>query len=102
MTGQQKLYISMLNFNLGHYDTKTSQNVQDRKTPLQDKRVRQAIGYARNVDEVTKKFGNGLTQRANTLIPPIFKEYSDTKLKGYPEDIKKANKLLDEAGWKVG
>ncbi|WP_307995064.1 ABC transporter substrate-binding protein, partial [uncultured Weissella sp.] len=100
VTGQQQLYISMLNFNLGHYDTKTSQNVQDRKTPLQDKRVRQAIGYARNVDEVTKKFGNGLTQRANTLIPPIFKEYSDTKLKGYPEDIKKANKLLDEAGWK--
>ncbi|RRG18316.1 oligopeptide ABC transporter substrate-binding protein [Weissella viridescens] len=100
VTGQQQLYISMLNFNLGHYDTKKSENVQDRKTPLQDKRVRQAIGYARNVDEVDKKFGNGLQTRANTLIPPIFKDYSDTKLKGYPEDIKKANKLLDEAGWK--
>ncbi|WP_319637098.1 oligopeptide ABC transporter substrate-binding protein [Weissella viridescens] len=100
ITGQQELYISLLNFNLGHYDTKTSENVQDRKTPLQDKRVRQAIGYARNVDEVNKKFGSGLRTRANTLIPPIFKEYSDSETKGYPEDIKKANKLLDEAGWK--
>ncbi len=39
-------------YNLGHYDAKNSINVQDRKTPLQDQNVRQAIGYARNVAEV--------------------------------------------------
>ncbi|WP_419155573.1 oligopeptide ABC transporter substrate-binding protein [Weissella minor] len=100
ITGQQQLYISLLNFNLGHYDTKKSENVQDRDTPLQDKRVRQALGYARNVDDINKKFSNGLQTRANTLIPPIFSDYTAKDVKGYPEDIDKANKLLDDAGWK--
>lgn len=100
ITGQQQLYISLLNFNLGHYDTKKSENVQDRDTPLQDKRVRQAIGYARNVDAVNDKFNNGLQTRANTLIPPVFSDYTAKDVKGYPEDIDKGNKLLDDAGWK--
>src|SRR5699024_93628 len=63
-------------------------------------KLRQAMMYALNVDQVSKKFGNGIKWRANTLIPPVFSKYYDSKAKGYPLNIKKANKLLDEAGYK--
>ncbi|KRN32360.1 ABC transporter substrate-binding protein [Weissella halotolerans] len=100
ITGQQDLYISLMYFNLGEYDKQKSENIQNRKTPLQDVRVRKALGYARNVDQVNKKFSNGLSQRATTLIPTVFKDYHDDSLKGYPEDLDKANQLLDDAGYK--
>ena len=100
--GQQALYISLMYYNLGHYDTKNSISVQDRKTPLQDQNVRQAIGYARNVAEVDNKFSNGLSTPANSLIPPIFKQFTSPSVKGYEkQDLDKANKLLDEDGWKL-
>lgn len=99
-TGAQSLGFSYIAFNLGHYDTKASVNVMDRKTPLQDKALRQAIGYAMNVDEVNKKFNNGLATRANSTIVPVFKEANDPSVKGYPLDIKKANSILDKAGYK--
>ncbi|WP_270338189.1 ABC transporter substrate-binding protein, partial [Lactococcus lactis] len=93
--GQQALYISLMYYNLGHYDTKNSISVQDRKTPLQDQNVRQAIGYARNVAEVDNKFSNGLSTPANGLIPPIFKQFTSPSVKGYEkQDLDKANKLL--------
>lgn len=99
-TGAQSLSYSYIAFNLGHYDTKNSVNVMDRKTPLQDKALRQAMGYAMNVDEVNKKFNNGLATRANSTIVPVFKEANNPNVKGYPLDINKANKLLDKAGYK--
>ncbi|MFK5242758.1 ABC transporter substrate-binding protein, partial [Lactococcus lactis] len=100
--GQQAMYISLMYYNLGHYDAKNSINVQDRKTPLQDQNVRQAIGYARNVAEVDNKFSNGLSTPANSLIPPIFKQFTSSSVKGYEkQDLDKANKLLDEDGWKL-
>ncbi|CAH0416715.1 oligopeptide ABC transporter substrate-binding protein [Periweissella fabaria] len=99
-TGDQSLSFSYVAFNLGHYDTKASENVQDRKTPLQDKALRQAMGYAMNVDQVNKKFNNGLATRANSTIVPVFKEANDPSVKGYPLDIKKADSILDKAGYK--
>jgi peptide/nickel transport system substrate-binding protein len=98
--GQQDLYFSALYFNLGEYDTKTSKNVTNRETPLQDKNLRQALGYARNVDEVFEKFSNGLSTRANSTIPPVFSQFTDDSIEGYPLDLDKANELLDEAGYK--
>lgn len=102
ITGQQDLYISLLYFNLGHYDEATSMNIQDRKTPLQEQAVRQALGYARNVAQVLEKFSNGLSTPANTVIPPVFKQFTDSSIKGYEkQNLDKAKKLLDDAGWKV-
>ena len=102
ITGQQQLYISLMYFNLGHYDSAKSINVQDRKTPLQDEKVRQALGYARNVAQVDKKFSNGLSTAANGLIPPIFKQFTSSSVKGYEkQNLTKADKLLDEAGYKL-
>jgi ABC-type dipeptide transport system, periplasmic component len=72
----------------------------DPNKKMANKNLRQAMMYALNVDQVTKKFGNGIKQRANTLLPPIFSKYYDKSAKGYTLNIKKANKLLDEAGYK--
>lgn len=99
-TGQESLSFSYMAFNLGHFDAKKSENVMDRKTPVQDKNLRQAMGYAMNVDEVNKKFNNGLATRANSTIVPVFKEFNDKDVKGFPLDLKKANSILDKAGYK--
>lgn len=100
--GNQALYISLMYYNLGHYDTAKSVNIQDRKTPLQDQAVRQAVAYARNVAEVDAKFSNGLSTPANGMIPPIFKQFTDPSAKAYEkQNLDKAKKLLENDGWKV-
>ncbi|WP_143462699.1 oligopeptide ABC transporter substrate-binding protein [Levilactobacillus enshiensis] len=99
-TGQPALSYGYFGFNLGHFDTKTGKNVMDKNSKMANKNLRQAMMYALNLDQVYKKFGNGITWRANTLIPPIFQKYWDSSASGYKLNIKKANKLLDEAGYK--
>lgn len=98
--GKPSLSYSYFAFNLGHYDTKTGKNVSDSNKKMANKSLRQAMMYALNIDQVTKKFGNGVKQRANTILPPIFDKYYDKSAKGYTLNIKKANKLLDDAGYK--
>lgn len=100
MVGQAALSYGYFGFNVGHYDTKTQKNVMDKNSKMSNKNLRQAMMYALNLDAVNKKFGNGITWRGNTLIPPIFKKYWDSSAKGYPLNIKKANQLLDKAGYK--
>ncbi|QBO35207.1 oligopeptide ABC transporter substrate-binding protein [Periweissella cryptocerci] len=99
-TGKKALSFSATYFNLGHYDTKKGVNVQDRKTPLQNTALRQALGYALNIEQVNKKFSNGLKTRANSTIPTAIKGANDKSVKGFPLDVKKANSLLDKAGFK--
>ncbi|OFI49239.1 peptide-binding protein [Floricoccus tropicus] len=98
--GQQDLYVSLLYYNVGHYDKEKSVNVSDRETPVQDPKVRQALSYALNTDQINETLNNGLNTRAIGTIPPVFKDYA-SKGDGFPLDLDKANKLLDEAGWKL-
>jgi peptide/nickel transport system substrate-binding protein len=100
ITGAESTLLSMKTFNLGEFDADKGVNVMNRKTPLQDKRVRQAMGYALDMNSAIKKFYGGLGQRANTIIPAVF-DVHDAKLTGFNYDVKKANKLLDDAGWKM-
>ncbi|WP_156299081.1 oligopeptide ABC transporter substrate-binding protein [Streptobacillus canis] len=97
--GRPDLYLQYLGFNLGHFDQEKNQNVMDRETPLQDIKVRQALSYALNIDEVAQAYYNGLRQRANGQTPPIFKKYYDSSLEGYPYNPEKAKELLKEAGY---
>lgn len=62
--------------------------------------LRKAMAYAMNIDAVNKRYSNGLTFRINTLIPEQFGDFSDKNIKGYPYNLKKANELLDKAGYK--
>lgn len=98
--GARSRSLGYFGFNLGHFDTKTSKNVMDPNMKMSNKSLRQAMGYALNLDEINKKFGNGLSERATTLLPKYFTQFHDKSAKGFPLNIKKANKLLDDAGYK--
>lgn len=89
-----------LGFKIGKWDNKLSKNVEDPNAKMNNKSLRQAIGYAMNVDAVDKHYTNSLAFRVTTLIPEQFGDYFDKKAKGFPYNIKKANEILDKAGYK--
>lgn len=99
--GNKNHYFSYLGFKVGHADA-NGNSVMDKNAVTQNKALRQALAYAMNVDQIDKKLGYGVSYRANTVIPEAFKEYHDSSLKGFPYNIKKANQLLDNAGFKKG
>ncbi len=63
----------------------------------QDKRIRQAINYAANVDGVIQSVLVGNGHRVSTVLPIWCFGY-DTSLKPYPNDPAKAKSLLKDAG----
>jgi dipeptide transport system substrate-binding protein len=72
------------------------------KEPLGDKRVRQALSYAVNLDDIMKSVFLDVTgQKAAALIPPSLWG-SDPDAKSYPYDPQKAKQLLAEAGYPDG
>ena len=96
------LSFGYLGFKMGKWDAKKGTVVYNPKAKMSDPNLRKAMGYAMNVDQVAEKFMNGLAYRLNSTIIPPFKGLYDPSLKGFPLDIEKANKLLDEAGYKMG
>jgi peptide/nickel transport system substrate-binding protein len=70
---------------------------------LQDVKVRQAIAYAINRQEMVQGIYKGLGQILNSPIPKgSWAAAPDSELNQYNYDPNKANQLLDEAGWKKG
>ncbi|AWM75499.1 oligopeptide ABC transporter substrate-binding protein [Lactobacillus kimbladii] len=94
------LQYSYLGFKVGKWDAKHSKNVMDKNAKMNNKSLRQAIGYAMNISSVYKKYTGGLTFHVTTLIPPQFGDYHNSDIKGYTYNLKKANQLLDKAGYK--
>jgi peptide/nickel transport system substrate-binding protein len=72
-----------------------------RDTPLKDKRVRQAINYAVNVEAIQKALLNGLGNRIALTLPTNAFGY-DEAWKPYPYDPTKAKQLLVDAGYPNG
>jgi len=71
------------------------------KPPLDDKRVRQAIGYATDRNFITKALMRGFAKPQRSPIiesSPFF----DDKIPPYDLDLAKANALLEDAGHKKG
>ncbi len=64
-----------------------------------DKRVRQALSYGINVDEIINVILKGNAVRSTSPFPSIFWAHNE-KLKPYPYDIQRAKRLLFEAGWR--
>lgn len=58
---------------------------------MNNRPLRQAIGYAMDTQDVNKHYTNGLTFQVPTLIFAQFGDYFD---------LKKANQILDKAGYK--
>ena len=97
---QVPLAYSYLGFKVGKWDSKTGKNVMDKNSNVGNKNLRKAIGYAMNLDAVNKRYTHGLSFRINTLIPSGFGKYHDSSIKGFNYNLKKANELLDKAGYK--
>ena len=68
-----------------------------------DKRVREAMSIAINRAEIAKGILLGNADPAFTFVDPDALDYDPKSTKGMvKEDIERAKKLLDEAGWKPG
>jgi len=71
--------------------------------PLNDKRVREAICYAINRDDIISVTMDGAGEPLTTAMSPAMGKYYDTSLDGtYTQDINKAKSLLAEAGYANG
>lgn len=92
------LQYSYMGFKVGKWED--GKNVMDPKAKMNNKSLRQAMAYAMNIDAVEKRYTQGLTFRIPTLIPAQFGQYFDKNVKGYNYNLKKANQLLDKAGYK--
>ena len=67
--------------------------------PFKDVRVRQAIAYAVDADEIIDKVSYGLGTKAGTpVIPGLTKYFNDELTDVYDVDVDKAKELLKEAG----
>src|SRR5262249_6125528 len=68
--------------------------------PFDDLRVRQAVGYALDVDAIIKNVLFGLAIRNYGLIPTgMFAFRPDIEQYGFHFDQSKAKALLDQTGW---
>lgn len=67
-----------------------------------DKRARWAMTYAFDHDELLKKLRYGLDAPADGLFHPASPWHPTGKITYKKRDLEKAEKLLDEAGWKLG
>lgn len=101
LLGQPQLGYTYLGFKVGHWDEKHSVNVMAPQAKMNNKALRQAMAYALNNDAINARYYPGMRQTATTLIPPTFKTYH-ANLKGYQLNLRKANHLLDAAGYHKG
>jgi ABC-type transport system substrate-binding protein len=69
--------------------------------PHDDVRVRQALNYAINKEEINQQLYSGLAAVANSPLPPIVREY-DASIQPYAYDLDKARQLLRDAGYPDG
>lgn len=87
---------------LGAFMDSVDNKGNPKKGPMGDKRVRQALQYALNKDELVNKVLQGYTVADDgQLIGKGLPGYTET-VKNYPYDVEKAKALLDEAGYPVG
>jgi len=70
----------------------------NRKEPLNNKQVRQAIAYAIDRNYISNTLHGGYTKPSRSPLPATNVFFND-QLQGYPFDLDKANAMLDQAGY---
>ena len=98
--GRQELYYSYLGFKMGKYDKSKGENIVNPNAKMADLKLRQALAYGLDINQMVKAFYDGLREKATSSVPPVFGKYYPKDLAGFPYDPEKAKKLLDEAGYK--
>jgi peptide/nickel transport system substrate-binding protein len=69
-------------------------------TILQERAVRQGIGYAIDRDGLVDGVLEGLATADQSFIPSrLLEEQNAAKIEGFDYDVDRANQLLDQAGW---
>jgi len=66
---------------------------------FKDKRVRQAMAYSMDYDELLKVVCQGLFEAGQGPFHPTSKNFPKNAPQPYKQDFAKAEQLLDEAGW---
>jgi peptide/nickel transport system substrate-binding protein len=89
-----------LMFYTHQYDTQ-NKLVGPYQGPTADRRVRQAITYAVDADEIIKTVLDGKAQRVATMLPSMHFGF-DPSLRPITPDLAKTKKLLAEAGFPNG
>ena len=69
--------------------------------PCEDRRVRQALNYALDIDKIIKKIKHGAATPLNGYLTPHHFGYNP-EVTAYPYDPEKARSLLAEAGYSDG
>src|SRR5437762_1004768 len=90
-----------LMFQTHNFDEKTHQATGVYDGPTKDKRVRQAIQYALDVDEIIKGVLDGKAMRVATMLTSMHFGF-DPGLKPIKQDLAKVKKLLADAGYPNG
>ena len=100
--GQTDLYVSYVGFKLGKFDKKEGKVLTDTSGKLGDAKLRQAFGYAVDWDQINDKLFKGLryTPTGSGFFPPRIELAVNPNGKKFKKDVEKAQKLLDEAGYK--
>ena len=70
------------------------------KEPFNNKTVRLAISKAINRKDISNNIFNGFEVEAKNILSENL-PYCNVKIEGYDYNLDEANKLLDEAGWKI-
>ncbi|MGY3723882.1 peptide/nickel transport system substrate-binding protein [Granulicatella balaenopterae] len=87
-------------FHMGKFNPETGLNEYNPNSKMANKNLRQAMGYALDIDTAGESLYNGLLHRSNSLIVPFFKDVNDPDLVGFNYDPEKSKKLLADAGYK--
>jgi peptide/nickel transport system substrate-binding protein len=85
--------------------TSDNKPIGDGHPALKDQRVRQALHYAIDKQKLVDEVQNGLAVPADgSIVPPMYKDFfwSATGSEKVTHDVAKANKILDDAGYKKG
>ncbi len=69
------------------------------KAPFNDRQVRLAVSHAIDKTSICDNLFYGIESKADTLLNRSL-PYCDVAVEPYQYDLEKANKILDEAGWR--
>jgi peptide/nickel transport system substrate-binding protein len=84
------------NFQIAYYGFKSNRPM------VSDRRVREAMSIAINRADIVKGILLGNAEPAYTFVDPKAPDFAEATKGIIKEDVERAKKLLDEAGWKVG